>query len=368
MKTKNFLPLIILTFLFLGSLLIPLTGSTFNGLESTLGGARQPAEQLSHSAGQQQRKTTPILQKLKLQLVGDIPLPGGTSRFDYQTIDQIHRRLFISHMGANLMIVYDLDSNKVVGTVGDIPRPTGIFAVPELNTVYVSASAANEVYVVDEKSLKTIATVITGSFPDGIAYDPEVKRVFVSCEFGSVVTVFDALNDRVITNIHMGGHVGNTHFDPISRMIFSTVQTLDELVEINPQKLRIVARYHLEGCEGPHGFCIINKPHYAFITGEDNASYVVFDMSSNRIIARGNVGGDPDVLAYDGMYHRLYVGSESGVVSEFYIGDGTAKEIGSGFLAKHAHTVSVDEKTHFVYFPLQDIEGRAVLRILKPRE
>lgn len=263
------------------------------------------------------------------------------------------------------MLVYDLDSNKAVGSVTDIPRPTGILAVSELNRVYVSASAANKVYVVDETSLKTIATIPTGSFPDGIAYDPGAKRIFVSCEFGSVVTVFDALNDKVITNMHIGGHVGNTHYDPISKKIFSTVQSLGEIVEINPKTLSIVARYHLKGCEGPHGFYIIENPHYAFITGEDNATYVVFDMSSKQIIARGKVGDAPDVLAYDRGYHRLYVGSESGVVSGFSIEHGSIREIGSRFLAKHAHSVSVDQKTHQVYLPLQDVGGRAVLRILK---
>ncbi len=319
----------------------------------------------SYCAARQGLKTTPIVRKLKLQMVGEVPLPGGTSRFDYQTIDGIHRRLFISHMGANVMTVYDLDSNKVVGNVRDIPRPTGILAVPELNRVYVSASAANRIYVIDETSLKIIATVPTGSFPDGIAYDPEMKRVFVSCEFGSIVTVFDALNDRVITNIRMGGHVGNTHFDPVSKMIYSTVQTLSALVEIDPKTLEIVARYHLQGCGGPHGFYIINHPHYAFITGEDNASYVVFDLSTKRVIARGKVGDGPDVIAYDSTYHRLYVGSESGVVSAFDVKDETVREIGNGFLAAHAHSVSVDEKTHRVYFPLQDEAGRAVLQIWK---
>ncbi len=319
----------------------------------------------SFTHAQQEAKSRSTFKRLKLQLVGEVPLPGGISRFDYQTIDVIKRKLFISHMGANSMIVYDLNSNRVVGTVTDIPRPTGILAVPELDRVYVSASAAKEVYVIDETTLKKLGTVRTGSFPDGIAYDPELKRAFVSCEFGSVVTAFDAQSDKVITNISMGGHVGNTHFDPLSRMIFSTVQTLGELVEINPRSLKIVARYHLEGCEGPHGFCIVDKPHFAFITGEDNASYVVFDLSTKSIISRGKVGIGPDVLAYDSSCHRLYVGSESGMVSAFDMEDMTVRDIGNQFLAEHAHSVSIDTKTHRAFFPLQDVGGKAVLWIMK---
>jgi len=53
-------------------------------------------------------------------------------------------------------------------------------------------------------------------------------------------------------------------------------------VAIDPKRLQIVARYHLDGCKGPHGFYIDSQTHYAFITGEDNATYVVFDLSSSH--------------------------------------------------------------------------------------
>ena len=305
-------------------------------------------------------------EKLGLKFVSDIPLPGGTSRFDYQTIDEVHRRLYISHMGADLVTVLDLDSRAVVGNIRKVPSPTGILAVPELNVAYISASGRDEVYVVDASSLKVIHKIPTASFPDGITYDPELKRVFVSCEFGGAVTVFDALSDRVITNIRMGGHVGNTHFGPVSQMIYSTDQTRGELVEIDPKTLDIVARYQLPGCKGPHGFYIDSQTHYAFITGEDNATYVVFDLTSKRIISRGRVGGGPDVLAFDRSIHRLYVASESGVVSVFDLEKGAVRKIGESFFARDAHSVSVDEKTHLVFFPLPNVDGHPVLRVMEP--
>ena len=35
--------------------------------------------------------------------------------------------------------------------------------------------------------------------------------------------------------------------------------------------------------------------------------------------------------------------------------------------APHAHTVSVDPRTHLVYLPLENVNGRPVLRIFEPR-
>jgi hypothetical protein len=38
------------------------------------------------------------------------------------------------------------------------------------------------------------------------------------------------------------------------------------------------------------------------------------------------------------------------------------------FKMPHAHTVAVDPRTHLVYFPLEDVGGKPVLRIMKPAD
>ena len=41
--------------------------------------------------------------------------------------------------------------------------------------------------------------------------------------------------------------------------------------------------------------------------------------------------------------------------------------IAQGFVHLNAHVVAVDPATHRIYFPLQNVGGRPVLRILEPR-
>ncbi len=304
-------------------------------------------------------------QKLGLVYVTDISLPGRPVRFDYQSIDSAQPRLYISHMGANSVIVFDLESRKIVGEVRGIPAPTGILNVPGLNRVYVSASAANKVYVVNSSNLKVVGTIRTRRFPDGIALDPVNDRLFVSDEVGKSVTVIGTHTDKVVANIAMDGEVGNTHYDSSSGLVYSTVQTRDELVAIDPNALRILKRYKLEGCKGPHGFYIDAKTRYAIITGEDDASYVVFDLADHKILSRGSVGRGPDVLAFDEITHRLYIASESGVVTVLKVSEGKVTKVGEAFFEDHAHTVSVDAASHLVFFPLQNLGGHPVLRIMK---
>jgi 6-phosphogluconolactonase (cycloisomerase 2 family) len=74
---------------------------------------------------------------------------------------------------------------------------------------------------------------------------------------------------------------------------------------------------------------------------------------------------DPDVLAWDPSWRRLYVAAESGALSAYWLDGKTLRPIGE-VRAPHAHTVSVDPRTHLVYLPLENVRGHPVLRIYEP--
>jgi len=64
---------------------------------------------------------------------------------------------------------------------------------------------------------------------------------------------------------------------------------------------------------------------------------------------------------------RLYVAAESGVVAVFARSGRKLDPLGKAFLADGAHTVAIDPRTHGVFFPLPDVDGVPVLRIMAPR-
>lgn len=43
-----------------------------------------------------------------LETVVDVPLPGPAVRFDYQSLDPAQGRLYIAHMNANQIVVFDV--------------------------------------------------------------------------------------------------------------------------------------------------------------------------------------------------------------------------------------------------------------------
>lgn len=300
-----------------------------------------------------------------LRLVGDVVLPGPANRFDYQSIDPAARRLYISHMDAGRLVVFDLDAAKVIAEVPGVDRATGVRAVPERHAVYVSAAGRHEVAAIDDRTLRVVATVGGIRFPDGIAWAPAEQKVFVSDESGGADVVIDARTNTKRSTIALGGEAGNTHYDSVSHCVLVAIQTRNQLAAIDPATERIVARWDLPGADGPHGFTLDERGRLAFVSGEGNGELLVLDLRTMRVRARHRVGDSPDVLAWDAGLRRLYVASESGVVTSFVAEGSTLRKIGELRLP-HAHTVAVDERTHRVYLPLQDLGGKPVLRILQP--
>jgi DNA-binding beta-propeller fold protein YncE len=303
--------------------------------------------------------------KAGLRLVREIPLPGPANRFDYQSVDPASGRIYMNHMNAGRTIVFDANDSKVITEIMDLPRATGVWAVPSHHQVFVSAAGAHEVAIIDDRTLKVISRVGGIRFPDGIGYATEADKVFVSDESGGTDVVIDPKTMKKRSTIDLGGEAGNTHYDSVSHCILVAVQTKGELVAIDPVSERIVQRYDLPGSDGPHGFTMDEPGRLVFITGEGNGKLQVVDLRSMKVIQSLKVPADPDVLAWDPALHRLYVASESGALSAFWV-DGSILRPIDEVRAQRAHTVSVDPRTHLVYLPLENVNGRPVLRIFAP--
>lgn len=300
-----------------------------------------------------------------LEKVADIPMPGPAVRFDYQSLDQSHGRLYLAHMNANQLVVFDVRKREVVANLDGFPSVHGVWAVPELGRVYASATGDHQVAVVDMKTLKTVARVGPVKYPDGIAYAPGPKRVFVSDEHGDADSVIDTTTDSLIATIPLGGGAGNTVYDPGSGHILVAVHGKNELVAIDPDTAKIIGRYPLNGIQNPHGIALDVAGRLAFVAGEENAKLALVDLTTMKVLATYPVGEDPDVLAFDPGLKWLYVSAESGRVTVFRLKGKSLVSVDS-ISMPDAHTVSVDPETHLVYFPLQDVDGHPVLRIMEP--
>lgn len=304
---------------------------------------------------------------LPLRQLQDLPLPGGATRLDYQSIDAGARRLYIAHLGDGTVEAVDLEKAAVAGTVTGTSSVHGVMVAPDRHTLLAAASGTNEVALIDTATLKEAGRVKSGDTPDGIAYDAAHGKAYVSNEHDHTVTVVDVAAGKALAPVDIGGEAGNVVYDPTSGKVFVNEQSHGELVTIDPATDTVTDRTKVgEGCEGNHGLYIDGPGQLAFIACEDNARLLVLDLKSKQVAARFDTGATPDVLAFDQGLHRLYVAAEDGTVGVFDEKDRSLAPVASAKLAEHAHTVAVDQASHRVYFPLQDVDGHPVLRIMEP--
>jgi YVTN family beta-propeller protein len=299
-----------------------------------------------------------------LQIVQDIPLQGGTSRFDYASFDPQSNLLYVAHLGADSITVYDTRSGAIAGTIANVPGVHGVLAVPELGRVFARATDNNQLAAIDPGTLNVVATAPAGTYPDGLAYDPDAGKLYVSDEQGGTDTVLDARTLQALGNIPLGGDVGNTQYDPSSQRVLVAVGAKNQLAAIDPATDQVVASADTPGCDEPHGLVLDVDQRLAFVACEGNDKLVVLDLTTNQSVFSDDVGKNPDVLALDPVLHMVYVAAESGPLTIFSDVGRTVRRIGQQDVGPDAHSIAVDPDTHHVYIPLQNLNGQPVLREL----
>ena len=304
---------------------------------------------------------------LPLAFVEDVPLPGGASRFDYQWLDPVNRRLYIAHLGDSSLVVFDLDGKKVIHEVPKLPSVHGVVAAPSLHLVFATATAEKTLALIDDQTFEVKARVPAGEYPNGLAVAGD--RVFVSNNQGAGVAVVDAKTAKALPSIRIGGGAGNTQWDAESGHILAAVHGEGYLADIDPAKSELAGRIALDHISSCHGLLVASPQRLAFAACHGKTPVLaVVDLHARRQIALLPLPPDIDVLAFDPGLGRLYAAAETGMVVVFGVAaDHTVSELGRGVLAPHAHTVAVDPTTHRVYFPLENVDGHPVLRVMDAR-
>ncbi len=128
------------------------------------------------------------------QITKKIPIPGQGS-WDYLTVDEDARRLYVSH--GTQVEVLDVDSGSIAGKIANTPGVHGIAIAPELHRGFVSNGQASTVTIFDLKTLNVLSEVPTGKKPDAIIYDPTSTQIFAFNGGSNSVTVIDAGSGKV---------------------------------------------------------------------------------------------------------------------------------------------------------------------------
>src|SRR5258705_5226932 len=91
-----------------------------------------------------------------LTKVADVPMPGSAVRFDYQTFDPSSGRLYIAHMNADQLVVFDTSKRQVLANLDGFRRVHGVTVAPEIHRLYASVTGDHQVPAVDTGKITSV--------------------------------------------------------------------------------------------------------------------------------------------------------------------------------------------------------------------
>jgi DNA-binding beta-propeller fold protein YncE len=280
-----------------------------------------------------------VLNKIKI---------GGEGRWDYVLMDNVNRRLYVSHNTA--VEVVDPDSGKVVGTISQLHGVHGIAVAPDLNKGFITNGGSDSVTVFNLKTLEKMGEPAAGGKnPDAVCYEPKTKRVFTMNHTGNNATAIDATTNEIVATFPLGPAPEFCAVDGAGK-VYVNLEGSSEVLEIDAAKPGVTRRVELTPNAGPSGLAIDVKNKKLFAVCGDSKTMAVVDIPTMKVIASPPIGPGTDAAGYDpGTGLAFSSNGGDGTLTIVKLVNGKYEAADSVPTERSARTMTVDEKTHRIY-------------------
>jgi DNA-binding beta-propeller fold protein YncE len=279
------------------------------------------------------------------QISKKIPIPGQGS-WDYLTVDEGGRRLYVSH--GTQVEVLDVDSGAIVGKIENTPGVHGIAIAPELGRGFVSNGQAATVTIFDLKTLKKIEDVTVGKKPDAIIYDPATSRVFAFNGQSNSATAIQAADGKVAGTVDLGGGPEFAVADGTG-YVYNNLEDESMVLKINARTLKVEQRWPTAPCASPSSVAMDRANRRLFI-GCRSKVMAVMSADNGQVITTMPIGDHVDATAFDPDSRLAFNSNGEGTITvihedspDKYSMVETVKTL------PKAKTMALDPKTHQLF-------------------
>ncbi|HEY2459035.1 MAG TPA: hypothetical protein VGI13_17140 [Candidatus Acidoferrum sp.] len=299
------------------------------------------------------------------------PAPGGGEYYDYLTVDNAARRVYVSH--GTEVVVLNADDYSVVGKVEGMNRAHGIAIVQELGKGFVTdgdskpGAKPQQVVIFDLKTLQVTGKVSTDQpDTDAIIYEPVSKHIFTFNGDSENATVIDPVKQVVITNIPLGGAVEFPAVDG-KGMVYDNNSDKNEVVAIDARTNKVTARWPIKPAGHPVSLTMDKQNRRLFSGGRGPQFVVMLDADSGKVLQSYPISAGVDANDFDPATGLLFVSTKEGIL-HIYHEDSPDKlsEVEALKTEFGAKTCQVDAKTHNVFLSTSDFNPPAAATAKQP--
>lgn len=287
---------------------------------------------------------------------------GGAGGWDYVTVDAPRHRLFVTRQTHTLAI--DTTTGKVLADIPGQIRSHGVALVPRLDRGFITdGGGSGHVLVFDMKTYKVLGSISTMPDSDGIIYDPFTNQVLaVSGDGHALMTInpaIDPKDGKIAPPIDLGGSPEFLASDASGR-VYINLPHENEVAVVDLHTRKVVARWPVAPGGKPVGMAIDRAHHLLFIGCRGPQKLVVMSTETGKVLAALPIGGHNDAVRY---FHGQAFAS---------CGDGTltvaGKQAGKFVVEQKITTVNgartqgLDRLTRQIFLPTAQFEPGATGR------
>jgi hypothetical protein len=280
---------------------------------------------------------------------------GGEGGMDYVTLDAKNHRLYVPRSTHTMVI--DADSGK---TIADIPGQRhnhGVALVPEAGRGFIS-DGDGAVVIFDLKTNAVLGTVKARPDADGIIFDKASGLVLVvSGDDGVLMTLkpdVDPKTGSIDAPIDLGGKPEFLASDGAGK-VYINLEDKDQVAVVDLKARKVLAHWPVAPGGSPVGLSIDTVMRRLFIGCRKPQKLIVMSTDDGKVLADLPIGAGVDATKFDG--HQAFASCRDGKLS-------VAGETASGKFeivqtvttAVGAKTMDVDPGTHKIYLPTAEFE------------
>ena len=281
-----------------------------------------------------------------------LPKAGTLNVLDYITLSG--RSLFVTSESSGAVFKIDVDTDHPsASAVSEMPgtgSAHGVILLPGQDVAFVTRSEVNMVDVFDPVALKQLGQIPVADDADGIHYIPSANLVYVANGDPRLATLIDPEKRVTIGTIGLPGKPEFAALDSRTGLLYQNLKDIGSVVAIDVPRRSIVGQWPLYPCDGPTGMATDSAQRRLFAVCSGNATLVVLDLETHRVITSLKIGGGPDSVAFDPGLHRIYSAGKAGQLSivqqdrpdRYRVLDEIHTHYG-------AHTLVVDPVSHKVF-------------------
>lgn len=278
---------------------------------------------------------------------------GGEGGFDYITVDAKTHRLYVPRSTHTMVI--DTDSGKVVADIVGQKHNHGVALAPEIGRGFIS-DGSGSIVIFDLKSNQVLGTVTAKDDADGIIYDESTGLVLVACgDAGVLVTLKADADPKTVSvdAIELGGKPEFLASDEAGK-VYVNLEDKDQIAVVDLKARKVLAHWPVAPGGSPVGMSIDTTKHRIFVGCRKPQKMLVMSTDDGKVIADLPIAAGVDATRWDG--HQAFVSTREGKLSVAEEKAGkweTTQTLTTGLGTK---TMDIDNAAHKIYLPTAEFE------------